>query len=44
MKSEIKLNIEEVVELGYANRLININGDAASITIHETDCEASGAF
>ena len=39
MKSEIKLHIEEVVELGYANRLININGDAASITIHETNCK-----
>ena len=44
MKSEIKLHLEKVVELGYANRLININGDAASITIHETDCKASGRF
>ena len=44
MNSEIKLHIEEVVELGYADRLININGDAASITINKTDCKISGLF
>ncbi|ASJ70365.1 hypothetical protein [Granulosicoccus antarcticus] len=42
IKGEIKLHIDEVLGLGYANRLINMNADAASITIHDTDCDTQG--
>ena len=39
IKSEIDRQIEEVIELDHANRLININDDSATITVHDAVCD-----
>lgn len=35
LRSEIERHVDEVVELGYANRIINLGGDGACITIYD---------
>jgi len=42
IRAELELHIQEVLGLGYANRIINMNGDGASITITDSDSDAKG--